>query len=269
MQVLRHLEPNLKFKSRLEMKPSTVLLKIKKMSKSFVSQRNLLKRHQSKPISLFLLIKQTISMTKSDATNEYETILRQRKARSRLACLNYSKITKLAKTGTFGNLFTLFPKSWTISEELIAFHQKLYDLDLHAAPARKLEIPLSTQTSIHYFPRNNASFCLPPKSGSTNWLYTLEPLADEYRKDPFSRADFGPKSNIYQRLPHLTKDELSNSLRGVRKSRKILNARNPVSRLFSAWKDKFRFQQEWLAIWPITGHIFFTSPLKEGWRYEW
>ena len=50
-------------------------------------------------------------MTKSDATNEYGTILKQRKARSRLACLNYSKITKLAKTGTFGNLFTLFPKS--------------------------------------------------------------------------------------------------------------------------------------------------------------
>ena len=212
-------------------------------------------------------------MTKSNATNEYETILKQRKARMRLACFNYPKITKLAETGTFGNFPPLFPKSWNISEELIAFNQKLYDLDLDSAPARKSEVPLSTQTSIHYFPKNNASFCLPPKSGSTNWLYTLEPLADEYRKDPFSRADFGPESNIYQRLPHLTKDELSKSLRGVKKSRKILNARNPVSRLFSAWKDKFRFQQEGLAIWPRTGpsgcHIFFTSPLKEGWRYEW
>ena len=42
-------------------------------------------------------------MTKSNATNEYETILKQRKARARLACLNYSKITKLTKTATFGN----------------------------------------------------------------------------------------------------------------------------------------------------------------------
>ena len=144
-------------------------------------------------------------------------------------------------------------KSSNILEELIAFHQKLHDLDLDGVPATKPEVPLSTQTSIHYFPKNNASFCLPPKSGSTNWLYTLEPLADEYRKDPFSRADFGPESNIYRRLPHLTKEELSKSLRGVRKSRKILNARNPVSRLFSAWKDKFRFQQERFVILPITG----------------
>ena len=42
-------------------------------------------------------------MTKSNATNEYEKILNQRNARSRLACLNYLKITKLAKTGTFGS----------------------------------------------------------------------------------------------------------------------------------------------------------------------
>ena len=192
-------------------------------------------------------------MTKSNTTNEYETILKQRKSRMRLACLNYSKITKLANTGTFGNFSPLFPKSWNISEELIAFHQKLYDLDLDGNLARKLDVPvpLSNQTSIRYFPKSNASFCLPPKSGSTNWLYTLEPLADEYRKDPFSRADFGPESNIYQRLPHLTKEELIKSLRGVKKSRKILNTRNPVSRLFSAWKDKFRFQQERLVIWPI------------------
>ena len=45
-------------------------------------------------------------MTKSNATDElYETIsiLKQRKARMRLACLDYPKITKLAETGTFGN----------------------------------------------------------------------------------------------------------------------------------------------------------------------
>ena len=31
------------------------------------------------------------------------SILKQRKARMRLACLDYPKITKLAETGTFGN----------------------------------------------------------------------------------------------------------------------------------------------------------------------
>ena len=138
-------------------------------------------------------------------------------------------------------------------EELLSFHQKLYNLDIEAFPAKRPEVPLSTQTSIHYFPKHNASFCLPPKSGSTNWLLTLETLADEYRNDPFSRADFGPESNIYQRLPHLTKDELAKNFRGVRKSRKILNTRNPVSRLFSAWKDKFRFQQERLADFRFAG----------------
>ena len=129
-------------------------------------------------------------------------------------------------------------------EELLSFHQKLYDLDLEAFPAKRPEVPLSTQTSIHYFRKNNASFCLPPKSGSTNWLLALEPLADEYRNDPFSRADFGPESNIYRRLPSLTNDELTKNFRGVRKSRKVMTTRNPISRLFSAWKDKFRFQQE-------------------------
>ena len=132
-------------------------------------------------------------------------------------------------------------------EDLISFHRKLYDLDseiLNYLPEEKPKVPLSARTSIHYFPKHNASFCLPPKSGSTSWLHSLEPLADEYKNNPSSRAYFGPKSDIYLRLPSLTKSELSNKFWGVKKSRKILNARNPISKLFSAWKDKFRFHQE-------------------------
>ena len=43
-----------------------------------------------------------------------------------------------------------------------------------------------------------------------------------------------------------------------------------MSRLFSAWKDKFRFQQERFVIWPITGktgcHISVFLPVhwKKG-----
>ena len=144
-------------------------------------------------------------------------------------------------------------------EELLSFHQKLYDLDLESE--EKPKVPLSAHTSIHYFPKHNASFCLPPKSGSTSWLLSLESLADEYKNDPSSRAR--PKSDIYKRLPSLTKSELSKNFRGVEKSRKILNTRNPISKLFSAWKDKFRFQQE------MAGKIIGTLDSKPVWsRYE-
>ena len=74
---------------------------------------------------------------------------------------------------------------------MIEFHQQVFDLTLKTTESKTAEIPLSKQTSIHYFPRHNISFCLPPKSGSTNWLYTLEPLAEEYRNDPDSKANFG------------------------------------------------------------------------------
>ena len=131
----------------------------------------------------------------------------------------------------------IFLLIWKIFlEELLSFHRKLYDLKIKGSPASKPKVPLSTQTSIHYFPKHNVSFCLPPKSGSTSWLLSIEPLADENKKDP--------KAIIYQRLPRLTKSELVNHLAGVQKTRKILNTRNPLTRTFSAWKDKYRFNQE-------------------------
>ena len=69
-------------------------------------------QHQSSHVQKFFFgSNKPFSITQSNATNEYEKILTQRKARSRLACFNYSKITKLAKTGTFGNLPVVNPSS--------------------------------------------------------------------------------------------------------------------------------------------------------------
>ena len=51
--------------------------------------------------------------TISGDTFDYESIIDQRKERLQLACQNYQKITKLARTGTFGkssNIFSLFEK---------------------------------------------------------------------------------------------------------------------------------------------------------------
>ena len=46
--------------------------------------------------------------TISAGTFDYKSILDQRKERLRLACQNYQKITKLARTGTFGKSSTYF-----------------------------------------------------------------------------------------------------------------------------------------------------------------
>ena len=77
------------------------------------------------------------------------------------------------------------------------------------------------------------AFCLPPKAGSTNWLETIE------KKYP-SKIE---SDSIYERLPKLSKNRVERFRHEMAKSgQKLLATRNPLDRVFSAWKDKFRFE---------------------------
>ena len=139
-----------------------------------------------------------------------------RRNRMKLACENFSRIVALIKNGTF--------------EELLAFHQRIYSLDADLQKPKGLQkMKYADHTSIHYFQQDKSAFCLPPKTGCTNWLQTLD------KKYP-SKTN---SSLIYRRLPSLRQREIK---RLKFKGKRVLNTRNPLTRAFSAWKDKYRFQ---------------------------
>ena len=134
----------------------------------------------------------------------------------KLACENFSRIVALIKNGTF--------------EELLAFHQRIYSLDSNLQKPKRLQkINYADHTSIHYFKQDKSAFCLPPKAGCTNWLQTLD------KKYP-SKIN---STLIYRRLPSLKQKEIK---RLKIEGKRVLNTRNPLTRAFSAWKDKYRFQ---------------------------
>ena len=115
---------------------------------------------------------------------------------------------------------------------MVAFHQQIYDLDSTLSDELH-KVPIANLTAIHHFPEYQAAFCLPPKSGCTNWLFALEPLA----------KDTDLNKVIYQRLPVLNETELESQRDKLKEATNFLNGRNPITRLFSGWKDKFRFTQ--------------------------
>ena len=94
------------------------------------------------------------------------------------------------------------------------------------------EIPIAKDTSIRKYDNLNATFCLPPKTGSTNWLKSL---------DEFTQKS--SKGMLYKHNDRLLAQTVIKQLPKIQNSRKIINGRNPLTKLYSAWKDKFRYYQ--------------------------
>lgn len=94
-----------------------------------------------------------------------------------------------------------------------------------------MDIDMAKDTSIRRFDKLNATFCLPPKTGSQNWLRSL---------DPYSQKTNGV---LYRHNDRLNVQAVKKQLPLIYASRKVLNVRNPLTKLYSAWKDKFRYYQ--------------------------
>ena len=90
---------------------------------------------------------------------------------------------KVAKNGSPTQLLELHRQ--------IESDAKQYDVDFDVVFKN---VPSKSALQFRHFKKANVSFCVPPRSGSTNWLRTLTPI-----------SDYPERQSVYSRHPTLTK----------------------------------------------------------------
>jgi len=183
-----------------------------------------------------LVISSTETPKSSNQTNSNRQIkepelnvtdrMAHRKAVSQLACNNRKTIDRLMSSGTF--------------EELLQYHKDLYALRVNDTIIEHTSIKPSRYVKVMSHNREpkvqkDFAICLPPKTGSSNWETAL--IKHFYAKNYTIINDDNIKyfpDEMYEILPRL---ETMHDLEGVIR---ILNARNPIGRMVSAWNDKMK-----------------------------
>ena len=157
----------------------------------------------------------------------------------------------LKKSCQYAQSIHLESPQWTHTQRLNFQHQLLDPTHCMAEePACIPALPKTGGKLEHFYndlPVFKFAVCLPTKTGSTNWLRGLVSLIKMGNPPPEDLID----SDIWygvDRFPTQT-DELT-QFRKLRTSAQgymtMMTVRDPLARLYSAWKDKFRNKNGWM-----------------------
>lgn len=143
----------------------------------------------------------------------------------------------------------LSSRDWT-HEDRLQLQTTVLKVD-EKLPSAKLCVPRladKTQKQEHFYNDTfKFSICLPTKTGCTNWQRGLVSLVKLGAKTPEELND----SEIFYDLDRFPKVNMIGE-RSLRSSKQgyltMVNVRHPMSRLLSAWRDKFRKGHPWMRI---------------------
>ena len=139
-------------------------------------------------------------------------------------------------------------------KRLLHLHRRIFYLKDPQVNSGKALLP----TSACRLPRKNTSsikivhepykiaICLPPKCGTTNWQKAMNVLEQDSKhisppsgEEYWKPEEFEKFEDVYNLLRNADINK-SGEKRMISDWTKILNARNPFTRLYSAWNDKSR-----------------------------
>ena len=125
--------------------------------------------------------------------------------------------------------------------EILQLQQKFNSFDENT----KIWHPFNNHYGSWKTDEHNWIFCIPPKTGTTNWQRSLVAGLDHVHN--FSSNDMKQGKMLYAALTKMS------NINNIQKTKrilfsdeniKIMNVRHPVDRLYSAWHDKFRRNME-------------------------
>lgn len=135
-------------------------------------------------------------------------------------------------------------------DELMSFHRAIYELKQpeNYDRAGSCRPPFLNTSSLRTLDKPwNILICLPPKCGTTNWQRAMTVLKMNYPDDlDVKEGDIKPEDltapKLYKELDTfiVSKGNKPRQREIDATFTKILNGRNPFTRLFSAWNDKSR-----------------------------
>ena len=166
-----------------------------------------------------------------------ERVLKQRARIRRHGCQYIKLINKLVESNAD-------------LEELMSFHRAIYELKKPAnyGEAGSCRPPFLNTSALRTLDKPwNILICLPPKCGTTNWQRAMTVLKMNYPTDSnVKESDIKPEELTAPKLYKELDTFIVSKKEKVRERQidatfdKILNGRNPFTRLFSAWNDKSR-----------------------------